>query len=236
MLQHELPGLTKRSIAGFPQICLYTLLVAGLAVSRARNALAQDSSPGSGPANAKQNSKSAGTAETAAKNTVGHEERDPGENELGLRTIKNIMRDQRQIWTSPAHVRLGQADWLVPFAGLTAGFLLTDRDASLHLSNSPSRLKTFSDLSNYGIAGMAGAVGGLYLWGKATSDAHKQEAGVLSGEAAVNALLISETLKYATGRERPGVDFSRGKFWQGGDSFPSDHAAAAWAVAQRADA
>src|SRR5207253_1852597 len=49
------------------------------------------------------------------------------ENALDLQTIKNIVRDQRQIWTSPAYVRLGHADWLVPYAGLTAGFLVTDR-------------------------------------------------------------------------------------------------------------
>jgi hypothetical protein len=141
------------------------------------------------------------------------------------------VRDQQEIWTSPARIRLGHADWLVPFAGLTAGFLITDRDASLHLSDSPNTLKRYQHLSNYGIVGMAGTVGGLYLWGKATNDAHKQEAGVLSGEAAVNALLISEALKFATGRQRPGLDSSHGYFWQGGDSFPSDHAAAAWAIA-----
>jgi hypothetical protein len=106
------------------------------------------------------------------------------------------MRDQREIWTSPARIRLGHADWLVPFAGLAAGLLVSDRDASLHLSNSPIRLKNYQRLSNYGIVGMAGTVGGLYLWGKATNDAHKQEAGVLSGEAAVNALLVSEALKF----------------------------------------
>ncbi len=153
------------------------------------------------------------------------------ENALGLQTIKNIVRDQRQIWTSPAHVRLGHADWLIPYAGLTAGFLVTDRDASLHLSNSPSTLKHFRDFSNYGLAGMGGAVGGLYLWGKATGDPHKQEAGILSGEAAANALLVTEVLKYSFGRERPTVDASRGKFWQGGDSFPSGHAAISWAAA-----
>jgi capsule assembly protein Wzi/PAP2 superfamily protein len=153
------------------------------------------------------------------------------ENELGLQTIKNIVRDQRQIWTSPAHVRLGHADWLVPYAGLTAGFLVTDRDASLHLSNSPGTLQHYRDFSNYGLAGMGGAVGGLYLWGKATDDAHKQEAGILSGEAAVNALIVTEILKYATGRERPTVDAAHGKFWQGGDSFPSGHAAISWAAA-----
>jgi capsule assembly protein Wzi/PAP2 superfamily protein len=99
------------------------------------------------------------------------------------------------------------------------------------LSNSPSTLKHYRDFSNYGLAGMAGAVGGLYLWGKATDDAHKQETGILSGEAAANALLVTEALKYATGRERPTVDAAHGKFWQGGDSFPSGHAAAAWAAA-----
>lgn len=153
------------------------------------------------------------------------------ENKLGLQTIKNIVRDQREIWTSPVHIRLGNADWLVPYVGLTAGFLVTDRDTSLHLSNSPSALKHYHDFSNYGLAGMGGAVGGLYLWGKATNDPHKQEAGILSGEAAVNALLVTEVLKYSFGRERPSMDASHGKFWQGGDSFPSSHAAISWAAA-----
>jgi hypothetical protein len=57
----------------------------------------------------------------------------------------------------------------VPYAGLTAGFLATDRDASLHLSNSPSTLQHYRDFSNYGLAGMGGAVGGLYLGGKSSS-------------------------------------------------------------------
>lgn len=166
--------------------------------------------------------------DASAKKEPGQEE---PENKLGLQTIRNIVRDQRQIWTSPTHIRLGQADWLVPFAGLTAGFLVTDRDASLHLSNSSSTLSHYRDFSNYGLVGVGGAVGGLYLWGKATSDPHKQEAGILSGEAAVNALLVTEVLKYSFGRERPTVDSSHGKFWQGGDSFPSDHAAISWAAA-----
>jgi hypothetical protein len=141
------------------------------------------------------------------------------------------VRDQRQLWTSPARVRIGHADWLVPYAGLTAGFLVTDRDASLHLSNSPNTLQHYRDFSNYGLAGMGGAVGGLYLWGKATDDAHKREAGILSGEAAANAVAVVEVLKYATGCERPTVDAAHGKFWQGGDGFPSGHAALSWAAA-----
>ena len=196
-----------------------------------RSTFSQDSSQLPVQAASTPDSKSKGPSEAPVRNTAEHKKEDSAENKLGLQTIKNIMRDQCEIWTGPAYIRLGHADWLIPFAGLTAGFLVTDRDASLHLTNSTNSLKNYRNLSNYGLAAMGGSVGGLYLWGKATNDVHKQETGILSGEAAVNALLVAEVLKYATGRERPGVDASRGKFWQDGDSFPSDHAAAAWAAA-----
>ena len=117
------------------------------------------------------------------------------------------------------------------FRRLHGWLLVTDRDSSLHLPNSPSTLKNYRDLSNYGLGGMAGAVAGLYLWGSTTHDEHTRETGILSGEAVVDALLVSQALKYTTGRERPGSDASGGRFWQAGDSFPSDHAAAAWASA-----
>jgi hypothetical protein len=197
----------------------------------APTAFAQDNSQTPCQGSPGWDSKSSSSSEKPAKNAAEKQKENSAENQLGLQTIKNIIRDQREIWASPAHVRLGHADWLVPYAGLTAGFLVTDSDASLHLSNSPNSLKNYRDFSNYGLAAMAGSVGGLYLWGKATNDAHKQETGILGGEAMVNALLVTEVLKYATGRERPGVDASRGKFWQGGDSFPSGHAATAWAAA-----
>ncbi|MGH9742609.1 MAG: phosphatase PAP2 family protein, partial [Candidatus Acidiferrum sp.] len=153
------------------------------------------------------------------------------DNKLGLAVIKNLARDQRAIWTSPAHLRLGDATWLVPFLGLTAGFLVTDRDASLHLPQSPSSLRHYTSLSNYGVASLAGAGAGLYLLGRVTKDEHKRETGVLSGEAALDSLFAATVLKYAAGRERPSVDSFHGRFWQGGDSFPSDHAATAWAIA-----
>jgi len=153
------------------------------------------------------------------------------ENALGLALIKNLARDQKAIWTSPSHLRMGDATWLVPFAGLTAGFLVTDRDASLHLSNSPTTLRHYTNFSNYGLAGMAGAGAGFFLLGKATHDEHKRETGLLSGEAALDGLFVSTALQYALGRERPNTDFFHGKFWQGGTSFPSDHATTAWAIA-----
>jgi membrane-associated phospholipid phosphatase len=119
----------------------------------------------------------------------------------------------------------------VPIGGVAAGLMVTDRDTSFYLSNSPKKLRNYREFSNCGAAGMADVAGSLYLWGRASGDPHKQEAGILSGEAAVDAPLVSTALKFVTGRERPTKDSARGKFWQGGDSFPSDHAAGAWAVA-----
>ncbi|HEY2544797.1 MAG TPA: capsule assembly Wzi family protein [Candidatus Acidoferrum sp.] len=152
------------------------------------------------------------------------------DNDLGL-LIKDLASDQKAIWTSPARLRMGDATWLVPFAGLTAGFLVTDHDAVLHLSNSPTTLRHYTSFSNYGIAGMAGAGAGLYLLGKVTHDEHKRETGLLSGEAALDGLFVATTLQYAFARERPSVDSYHGKFFQGGNSFPSDHATTAWAIA-----
>ena len=153
------------------------------------------------------------------------------DNQLGLALLKNPVRDQKAIWTSPAHLGLGDAPWLVPFAGLTAGFIVTDRDASSHPPNSPISLRHYTTFSNYGIAGMGGASAGLFLLGEVTKDEHKLETGLLSGEAALDGLFVSTAISYATGRERPNVDSFGGKFWQGGDSFPSNHATAACAIA-----
>jgi hypothetical protein len=155
----------------------------------------------------------------------------PAENKLGLTLLKNLVRDQEAIWTSPAHIRMGEATWLVPFVGITAGFMVTDRDASLHLSHSPVTLRRYDHFSNYGLAGIAGAGAGLYFLGLATKNEHKREAGLLSSEAAMDAFLVSSGIGYATERKRPTVDEFHGRFFQGGDSFPSDHATSAWAIA-----
>jgi hypothetical protein len=206
-------------------------LLLGLLSWKAPSALAQDSPQSTTREEGISKKEYDSTSNTGAKRVQVAKSEDAAENKLGVQLFKNIARDQRAIWTSPVHLRLGYADWLVPFAGITAGLLLTDRDVNLHQSNSPGTLKNYRNLSNFGFAGMAGVTGGVYLWGRITGDPHKQEAGILSGEAALDGLLVSTAVKYATGRERPGVDSFHGRIWQGGDSFPSDHAVAAWAVA-----
>jgi hypothetical protein len=150
---------------------------------------------------------------------------------LGLHLLKNLEEDQKAVWTSPAHLDLVDAEWLVPLGAAAGGLLATDTEYSKHLSNSPARLKDSLNFSNYGIGAMAGVGGGFYLWGQMTHDEHKIETGILAGEAAIDSYGVAEIFKYALGRERPLADDYRGNFWHGGDSMPSEHAAAAWSIA-----
>ncbi len=150
---------------------------------------------------------------------------------IGPHLFPRFAKDQKAIWTAPAHLRLVDVDWLLPLGAATGVMLATDTEFSKHLSNSPSRLKNANDFSNYGVASMAAAAGGLYLWGHFTHDDHKRETGFLALEAAANATAASYALKYAFGRERPLQDNYQGNFWKSDDSFPSEHAAIAWAIA-----
>jgi membrane-associated phospholipid phosphatase len=153
------------------------------------------------------------------------------DNSLGPRFIGHLARDQVQIWTFPARLRLADLDWVMPFVLTTTASLATDTEFSKHLSSSPSRTKYSNDFANFGIGAMGGMAGGLWLWGEMSHDDHKRETGMLAGEAALDSLAVVYALKYSFGRERPLQDNFQGKFFSGGDSFPSEHAAAAWSVA-----
>jgi Capsule assembly protein Wzi/PAP2 superfamily len=152
-------------------------------------------------------------------------------NSLGPQLFRNIAKDQENIWTSPARLRFSDTEWLVPLAGITAGMLETDSDFSRHLSSSPSLKSNSNTFSNVGIGALVGAGAGLYFLGHFTHDDHKREAGLLAGEAAIDSLAVTYAAKYAFERERPFQGMGQGRFWQGGDSFPSVHSAAAWSIA-----
>jgi Capsule assembly protein Wzi/PAP2 superfamily len=153
------------------------------------------------------------------------------DNSLGVSLLKHIAQDQEGLWTAPARITVQDSVWLVPLGGITAGLIATDRDTSLHISHSLHTQNRYASFSNYGIAAVAGGTGALYLWGHFTDNDHAREAGLLAGEAAIDSLAITEAVKYATGRNRPFQGNHSGEFWSGGDSFPSDHAAVAWAAA-----
>jgi len=145
--------------------------------------------------------------------------------------ISDFLDDQKRIWTSPAKVRLSDANWLVPLGGITAGLFATDREYSASLNQNSTTIKHYKDLSNYTIAGLIGGSAGLYLFSFPTHNERWRETGFLAGEAALNSLVTVEAFKYTLRRERPYQGNGSGSFFQGGTSFPSEHAAAAWSIA-----
>lgn len=148
--------------------------------------------------------------------------------------LRNLAEDQKDIWTSPFKARIEDLNWLLPVAGLTAGLISADSELSSRLSTTGRLAKHSSTLSNAGLATAVGGAGGLYLLGLWHGDDHQKETGILSGEAAINSLLIDEAFKVATQRERPTDGTGQGRFWHGSilnSSFPSDHAMVSWAIA-----
>ena len=145
--------------------------------------------------------------------------------------IADFVEDQKHIWTSPFRARLWDAPWLVPLGGITAGLFVTDRQYSASLSQNAATLSHYKTVSDYGIAALIGGGAGLYLFSYPAHNERWRETGLLAGEAALNSLVTVEALKYSLGRERPYQGNGSGRFFQGGTSFPSEHAAAAWSIA-----
>ena len=144
---------------------------------------------------------------------------------------KEFLLDQKQIWTSPAKIRFSDTQWLVPLSGITAGLIVTDADYNRQLSHNPSTLSRYNNLSTASVGALIGGAGGMWLLSYKTHNEHWRETGFLAGEAALNSFVVVESMKYSFGRERPNQGNGTGPFFQGGVSFPSEHAAAAWSVA-----
>ena len=110
--------------------------------------------------------------------------------------IADFFQDQKQIWTSPARVRLSDATWLVPLGGLAAGLFATDRQYNNSLSKNSTTMHHYQTVSNLGVASLVGTSAGLYLGSYFEHNEHWRETGLLAGEAALNSLVTVEALKY----------------------------------------
>jgi membrane-associated phospholipid phosphatase len=150
---------------------------------------------------------------------------------LERKFLKNILLDQRAIWTSPLHLRADDANWLVPLGLSTAALIATDRRTAGALHNNRLRLNISRDVGYLGSAGGASSIAGaFYLIGRATHNARARETGVLGGEALIDGGIVALVIKHSTQRRRPRAK-EPGDFFEGGLSFPSGHTIAAWSLA-----
>lgn len=146
--------------------------------------------------------------------------------------FKNILRDQRAIWTLPFHIHSGDTKWLLPLGLSTAALMATDRHTAGALDNNQTRLDVSRYISYAGSTYSAGGVAAaFYLVGRAGHNTRARETGLLGAEALVDSGIVALALKGITQRPRPRIDDASGEFFDRGDSFPSGHAIQAWSLA-----
>ena len=153
----------------------------------------------------------------------------------------NLLADQKAIWSKPARLNRGDGKFLLPLAVVVAGLVASDQHMARSLSDGPPGTGyAFSKrVSQFGsLATDMGVAGAFYGFGKWRRNPYAADTGILATQALLNTIVIVEFLKTASRRERPTMadgqvmlDNAQGRFEAGGRSFPSGHAAHAWALA-----
>lgn len=170
--------------------------------------------------------------ESSGKKDESRNRLEPGtdpENRLVSPFLKHLAEDQKQFWTSPAHIQTKDLKWILPGAAITAAFIASDSWLSKQVPLSHmATSKKFSDYTTYSFIGLSGSA---FLLGKIRHDDQLSETGLLAGEAAINATAIAYAFKEITQRQRPFQGNGHGNFFGGGTSFPSEHSAIAWSIA-----
>jgi hypothetical protein len=209
-----------------------SLQVVLLAVALTVQVRAQIGVPNSPSSTSIDHPSSGPTKETNAGDSKNSYELQPGEdpqNRLVSPFLKHIVSDQKEFWTSPARFRTKDLKWILPGVGITAAFIASDSWWS-HQVN-PNHVQTSLNISDYTTYSLIGLGGASFLFGHMTHDDHLQEAGLLSGEAAINATGVTYLFKEITQRQRPLQGNGNGDFFTGGASFTSEHSAIAWSIA-----
>src|SRR5438477_5260694 len=144
---------------------------------------------------------------------------------------KNLFLDQKNFFTAPFRMNQRQWEWAFPALLTGAALIASDKTLETHVPTNPTTVSHGVTASNAGVAVLVASGAGLFLWGHLKKNDQQRETGLLAGEAAIGAFADGELFKYVAGRERPFVATSPGRFFVGGDSFPSAHASVSWAIA-----
>ncbi len=157
--------------------------------------------------------------------------------DVSIRNVPRfVLHDQEAIWTSPAHFKWKDLDWAVPLAAVTGIAIATDQSAMNHVVTRNADLnKKSTDASNVLLGGFIAAPVALYGVGHFTQSPHPREAGILSGEAMLDGIVVEQGMKLIFWRERPDQNNASGHFFKSdagiGSSLPSSHSVEAWSAA-----
>ena len=146
--------------------------------------------------------------------------------------FKNILKDQKAIWTSPFHLNRQETKWLIPSVVGFGSLITTDRITGDEIGEVEKQVKLSREVSYAGsIYGLGAFAGTLYLIGRETKNDRARETGILSAEALIDTAIVGGALKGMTQRARPLDGRERSEFFDGGSSFPSGHSIQVWSVA-----
>ncbi len=152
----------------------------------------------------------------------------------GRRILSDIASDQRDIWTSPFRLGKRDAKWVIPSLLITVALIGSDKEINQNVINRSTEgsVRTSNRVSNLGSGyALYAASGVFYLAGRISHDDRARETGLLAIEALVDQYVVVTALKAGTNRERPNKANGRQDFYDGGNAFPSGHAAATWSFA-----
>ncbi len=146
------------------------------------------------------------------------------------RSIKRIGADQKRLYLAPFEAHNLKWD-LITLVG-TGAFLAADR----HIENNipRSHFSTYQAISDLSIAGLAGSLAGVYIYGFKTEHRHARETGEIELETLVNTFLIYTPMQLIFARQRPDEGNNHGNFFKHhavNTSFPGGHAMFTWAMA-----
>ena len=154
-----------------------------------------------------------------------------------IRLPKDILDDQKAIWTSPFHTDKKDIKWWVIFGSAEAALLATDKWTVKQLPNTAGQVHLGNDLSVMGAAyTLLPISASFYFIGTSAGSERARETGMLCVEALIDSAIVQTVIKSATYRARPLDGNQEGRFWDGrgppwNASFPSGHSINTFAVA-----
>jgi membrane-associated phospholipid phosphatase len=144
---------------------------------------------------------------------------------------RQLLQDQKSIWSSPAHIKKSDLKWIAPLAGGTALLFTRDSQISHQFDGKTSLQNASLKVSNVGTYAAWGVPGAFFALGKFSHNERMADTGEKGFQAEVYSTIAMQSLKFLTNRTRPYLG-GDGGFFNGGNSFPSGHAMEAWALAK----
>ena len=117
----------------------------------------------------------------AVSAAYGQEPSDEALKPLSKAYVKNILLDQKAIWTSPFHMTRKDAQWWLTFGAIVSVAVATDRRTSRQLPNTADQVAFSSHVSQLGAAyTLIPIAGGFYVTGVLAKKAKLRGTGSLA--------------------------------------------------------